>query len=60
MRKETAAREDPYNSPHSLSATDNHPLEGQLATLRQMTRELEHEIDDILADACEVVGSTPA
>lgn len=59
MRKETPARDDPYNPPHGNSAADNHPLEGQLETLRQMTRELEHEIDDILADAREVVGSAP-
>ncbi|MBK5566087.1 hypothetical protein [Ensifer sp. SSB1] len=59
MRKETPARDDPYNPPLGNSAADNHPLEGQLATLRQMTRELEHEIDDILADARELVGSAP-
>ena len=60
MRKEAPmldarARNQPYRG---LEA-DAPPLENQLAMLRQMTNDLEHEIDDILADANEVAGASP-
>jgi len=61
MRKETATLDaEQHNQSYLDVDADAHPLEDQLAMLRQMTKELEHEIDDILAEASEVVGVAPA
>ena len=60
MRKETPTLDaGQHNLSYLDAGADAHPLEEQLAMLRQMTKELEHEIDDILAEASEVVGVAP-
>ncbi|WVT75577.1 hypothetical protein QM996_25255 (plasmid) [Sinorhizobium chiapasense] len=60
MHKETRSLDAGQHNRSYLDAdADAHPLEDQLAMLRQMTKELEHEIDDILAEASEVVGAAP-
>ncbi len=60
MRKETPTLDaGRHNQSYFDADADAHPLEEQLAMLRQMTKELEHEIDDILAEASEVVGVSP-